>query len=332
MARPLRIQYPGAWYHVTCRGNERISIFRDDTDRRKFINLLEESAEDFGVEVHGFCLMSNHFHLLLKTPLANLNRFMQRFNTAYIVYFNWKHERVGHLYQGRYKAILVDADNYLLGLSRYIHLNPVRLKRWEEASLKEKFIFLKSYTWSSFPAYLGIREPSFLHLDMILGMVGGGKRKKEKRYRDFVLKGLREGVESPLLDKKASSVLGSEEFIEWVYDAFVRGKKEDKEFSKLGELVPIVTIEKIAIEVAKEFGVKQEDLLKRYSRTGEARPALIELCCRYAIKDKSLKEIARQLGLSSGGILRSRGRFQEKIKSDPKLRESFERVEKKLRQ
>lgn len=330
MARPLRIQYPGAWYHVTSRGNERVSIFRDDTDRRKFISILEESAEDYGVEVHGFCLMSNHFHLLLKTPLADLDRFMQRFNTAYIVYFNWKHERVGHLYQGRYKAILVDADNYLLGVSRYIHLNPVRLERWEKASLKDKFTFLKSYPWSSFPAYLGIREPSFLHLDMILGMVGGGKKRKEKRYREFVLKGLREEVENPLVGKKASSVLGNEEFVEWVYDTFVRGKKEDKEFSKLGELVPAVTVEKIATEVAKEFGVKRDELLKRYSRTRIARQVLIELCCRYAIKDRSLKEIARQLGLSSGGILRSRGRFQEKMKSDSKLQESFGKTEKRI--
>ena len=145
-----------------------------------------------------------------------------------------------------------------------------------------------------------------------------------------MLKGLREGVGNPLVDKKASSVLGGEEFVEWVYDTFVRGKKEEKEFSKLGELVPVISVEKIAIEAAKEFGVRQDELLKRYSRTGEARPALIELCCRYAIKDKSLKEIARQLGLSSGGILRSRGRFQEKMKSDPKLQESFERLEKRL--
>lgn len=132
MARPLRVQFPNAWYHVTSRGNERTSTFRDDHDRRKFLEILEESCRLFRVEVHCHVLMSNHFHFLLKTVLANLSRFMQRFNTSYTVYFNRRHHRSGHLFQGRYKAILVDADAYLLELSRYIHLNPIRLKKLKD--------------------------------------------------------------------------------------------------------------------------------------------------------------------------------------------------------
>ena len=118
MARPLRIEYPGAWYHVTCRGNERSTIYRDDKDKRRFLKALGESVEAFNVEVHCYTLMGNHFHFLLKTPGANLSRFMQRFNTAYITYYNLRHHRSGHLYQGRFKAILVEADEYLLELSR----------------------------------------------------------------------------------------------------------------------------------------------------------------------------------------------------------------------
>jgi len=126
MSRPLRIEYPGAWYHVACRGNRRARIFEDDKDRLRFLKALKESVEAFNVEMHGYVLLDNHFHFLLRTPEANLGRFMQRFNTAYITYYNLRHHKSGHLYQGRYKAILVEADEYLLELSRYIHLNPVR--------------------------------------------------------------------------------------------------------------------------------------------------------------------------------------------------------------
>ncbi|MCP4974995.1 MAG: transposase, partial [Maribacter sp.] len=129
MARPLRIEYPGAWYHFTCRGNERGLIFKDDTDRRVFLDMLKESLEKYKVFLHGYVLMGNHFHLNLHTPQGNLSRFAQRFNTAYTVYFNRRHRRMGHLYQGRYKAILVEKESYLLALSRYIHLNPVKIKK-----------------------------------------------------------------------------------------------------------------------------------------------------------------------------------------------------------
>ena len=138
MVRPLRIEYPNAWYHVTSRGVARSEIFRDDKDRKRFLKILEESVDAFNVEVHCYVLMSNHFHFLLKTPEGNLSRFMQRFNTAYTTYFNLRHRRSGHLYQGRYKAILVEADEYLLELSRYIHLNPVRLEKYRDSSLEEK--------------------------------------------------------------------------------------------------------------------------------------------------------------------------------------------------
>ena len=110
MTRPLRIEYPGTWYHVTSRGNERGEIFRDDKDRIRFLRALEESSERFKVEVHCYVLMSNHFHFLLRTREANLSRFMQRFNTAYTAYFNLRHHRAGHLYQGRFKAIVVEGN------------------------------------------------------------------------------------------------------------------------------------------------------------------------------------------------------------------------------
>jgi putative transposase len=128
MARPLRIQYGGAYYHVTCRGNDRRSIYRDDSDRELFLEKLKASLEIYDVALHAYVLMGNHFHLLVQTPKANRSEFMRHFNIAYTGAYNRRHKRVGHLYQGRYKAILVEGDIYLLELSRYLHLNPIRIK------------------------------------------------------------------------------------------------------------------------------------------------------------------------------------------------------------
>ena len=125
MARPQRIEYEGAVYHVTARGNDRRAIFRDDADREHFLRALAESVERFEVRLYLFCLMTNHFHLVVETPRANLGRFMHRLQTAHTVYFNRRHRRCGHLMQGRYGARLVEKDAYILRLSRYVHLNPV---------------------------------------------------------------------------------------------------------------------------------------------------------------------------------------------------------------
>jgi putative transposase len=126
MARPLRIEFPGAFYHVTSRGNERKAVFKSLRDREKFLSYLESATERYGAAIHVYCLMDNHYHLLLETPSGHLSKIMQHINGAYTTYFNTKRERPGHLFQGRYKAILVDADEYAKELSRYIHLNPVR--------------------------------------------------------------------------------------------------------------------------------------------------------------------------------------------------------------
>ena len=145
MARPLRIEYSGAWYHVTCRGNEKRNIFRDDADRDKLIEILSANLKLYRIELHSYVLMQNHFHLLRMTPEANLRNFMQRFNTTYTAYFNRRHRRSGHLFQGRYKAILIEKDEYLVGLSRYIHLNPVRIKKYSQLEIEKKRKILKGY-------------------------------------------------------------------------------------------------------------------------------------------------------------------------------------------
>ncbi|MFQ6673753.1 MAG: transposase, partial [Fidelibacterota bacterium] len=128
MARPLRIEYPGAYYHVMNRGNAGENIFPGRDDKEKFLEYLAKAAEQYGIVVHTYCLMSNHYHLLMETPEANLSSAIQWLNVSYAVSYNRKHRRKGHLFGGRFKALLVDAEEYLTHLSRYIHLNPVRAK------------------------------------------------------------------------------------------------------------------------------------------------------------------------------------------------------------
>ena len=157
MARPLRIQFENAYYHLTCRGNARQAIFANDTDYAAFLDLLERSGDIYQVDIFAYVLMTNHFHLLVKTPLANLQEFMRHFNISYTSYFNRTHHKTGHLYQGRYKSFLIDADSYLQEVSRYIHLNPVRVKEKTKLTVDEKKRYLKQYRWSSYPGYLSPR-------------------------------------------------------------------------------------------------------------------------------------------------------------------------------
>jgi REP element-mobilizing transposase RayT len=152
MARKLRVHFPGAIYHVTLRGVGRCSIFMDDRDRERFLNRLAAGVELDGVRIYMFCLMSNHAHLLVETPKANLDRFMHRVETGYSVFFNLRHGRSGHLTQGRYGAKLVEGDEYLLKLSRYLHQDPVCTKRLEKLPLKERVALLRGYAWSSYGA------------------------------------------------------------------------------------------------------------------------------------------------------------------------------------
>jgi len=196
MARPLRIQYPGAVYHVMCRGNERREIFRGDDDRRAFLDFLVNSLGTYSVILHAYVLMTDHFHLLVETPLGNLAEFMRHFNITYTGYFNRQHKRVGHLYQGRYKSVLVEKENYLSMVSRYIHLNPVRIKSLESNSGREKLAILSRYPWSSLSGYFdGERRQSMVDYSLVLADFGGENEKGRKGYQRQILLDLTDGLD-----------------------------------------------------------------------------------------------------------------------------------------
>ena len=210
VARPLRISYPHALYHVTCRGNDRRAIFKDDADRSLFLEKLKLSVEIYAAKLHAYVLMSNHFHLIVQTPRANLSEFMRHFNIAYTAAYNRRHKRVGHLYQGRFKAIVVEKDSYLLELSRYVHLNPVRINPHKEKGFQEQLRLLEKYSWSSLTDYLASkpRHP-WVSYEEVLEQVEGSRR----RYREFIEEGIKRGFDTPWENLKGQVVLGKEEFV-----------------------------------------------------------------------------------------------------------------------
>ena len=191
MARQLRVEYPGAIYHVTIRSNGKESLFKTDGDRKYLLARIGEAADRYQARVYLFCLMSNHFHLVVETPRGNLNRFMHSILTGYGVYFNWLHSRHGHVTQGRYGARLVSGDEYLLKLSRYVHLNPVKVAVTAGKPKAEKIAYLRAYPWSSYPAYIGNGQRNeFVDYEPMLSLMECGKKRRAAKYRAYVEAGL----------------------------------------------------------------------------------------------------------------------------------------------
>jgi len=204
MARPLRIEYPGAFYHVTSRGNERKEIFKSAADREQFLFYLASACARYGAIIHAYCLMTNHYHLMIETPFGNLSLIMKYINSSYATYFNIKRKRAGHLLQGRYKSILIEADSYVAELSRYMHLNPVRARMVK---------FPEDYIWSSYCFYIEGSEPSWLTTRFILGYFGTEGSESRRNYRLFVNDKVAGEYPSPLMGVVGSTILGSDDFV-----------------------------------------------------------------------------------------------------------------------
>ena len=204
MSRPLRIEYPGALYHITSRGNAGNKIFEDDNDRKDFFKIIGFVITRFHWVCHAYCFMDNHYHLIIETPEGNLSKGMRQLNGIYTQKYNWRHKKTGHLLQGRYKAILIERDSYLLELCRYVVLNPVR------AHMREK---PEDWKWSSYLSTMGITGvPEYLTVDWILGQFGNSRKRAQKLYRIFVMEGITK--EAPWKNLKGQIFLGEKEFIE----------------------------------------------------------------------------------------------------------------------
>ena len=265
MARQLRVEYAGAFYHITSRGNERKRIFWADEDREEFKGILQRTKERYGYLLHAYVLMDNHYHLLMETPHANIKQAMQNINTSYTVYANRKHGRAGHLFQGRYKAFIVDKENYLLELSRYIHLNPVK------AGMVEK---PEDYLWSSYRDYIyGDRKGALSEVDDTLFLFSRRRAVAALRYREFVNAGI--GKESPIKEA-VGSILGGEEFRKRIFK-YVKHNADRAEIPDIKKIEKRHAISEIVKHVAGHYGVAVDSLLRRKKATEKQRKTKIKV-------------------------------------------------------
>ncbi len=213
MARPIRVEYDGAVYHVMARGNEQRAIYYDDVDRRMFLGMLAQTCEQFGLVVHAYCLMPNHYHLVVQTPRANLSQAVGWLQVTYSVRFNRRHQRSGHLFQGRFKAHVVEADAYARRLVLYVHVNPVHPEGKQRPIVSRRRQFLDDFIWSSHKAYSGRCGPKdvppWLSLEW-LSYFGRTRHGAHQKYRRQITDHLRQGAPDLFDAAQGGLVLGSE--------------------------------------------------------------------------------------------------------------------------
>ena len=295
-----------------------------DGDRVRFLALLEGSLKTYQVVLHAYVMMTNHFHLLIQTKKANCAEFMRHFNICYTGWFNWRHQRCGNLYQGRYQAFLVDADSYLLEVSRYLHLNPVRVKAMESKGYREQWLCAHGYRWSSLPGYTDAkRRDRFVEYDLLVSMAGS-----RREYRNFVIDGLKRGLENPLKHVQGGVILGDEDFVTRVKQYIKRTSlREQPAFRELqnsslesAQLLKIIT---------HACGI-DEGLLGARHRHGAMRGMVAELLYRYC--EITQAQIGRLLGgIDYISVHMLRKRLQARLKTDKKLSAQFQKLEEKIK-
>jgi len=315
MARGLRIQFPGAFYHIITRGNEKRPIFIDDSDRKKYLEIIGNYKRDFGFYLYCYTLMTNHNHLLIETPMGNISRIMLCVNTNYAVYFNRRHNRVGHLFQGRYKSIVVDKEAYLLRLLRYIHLNPVRAKMVRSP---------KEYKWSSHRVYISGKDTSgLIDTEPVLGRFGNTKEMQITAYRDFVESEI--GSEHPGFEVKEGQFLGDDDFINNVKKNRIRDITENKEI-----LQRSMTFDEILSGVARFYKTEESEI--RYSR-GHKSVLLRYITIWFARKwtNMTLKDIGECFGgMPHSGVFFGIKRVEREMCTNKEFAKNIQRLAKVL--
>jgi REP-associated tyrosine transposase len=338
MARPLRIAWEGAWYHITARGNERGLLFLDDEDRRHLLGLLGRMSDRYHILLHVYTLMDTHYHLVLETPEANLSAGMHWLNSGYGGWFNRRHRRTGHLLEGRFKGIIVEPPRWGLELSRYVHLNPIRIRPFaldkqarrrnrlglgHEEDLEmwnARIDCLRDYPWSSYRAYIGLEKaPEWLHCETVLSWVGGPKENCEATYQRYVEEAAREGLpQTPWKQLEAQVVLGSAEFRQSL-QRYLRG--DPKEQPSLRALRTLPDFAQVVRIVESIKGEPWQDFSDRHGDWG--RNLALTLAFRYG----GLR--LKQLGALAGGldyvtVSGAIHRFEEKMETDQHLAEIFQ--------
>lgn len=309
MPRPLRIEYENACYHVMNRGRARQKIFHGENYFEAFLAGLSEAHQRFGIQIQSYCLMDNHYHLLVKTPEANLGRAMRHINGVYTQRHNRLKKTDGSLFRGRYKAICVEEDSYQLQLSRYIHQNPLQAKMVKN---------IEDYPWSSYPYYVNKQKPpEWLYQQEIYQQLHV-KTKWREKYRAFVELGVDEEITRFYSKGNTVPYLGSETFRDWAY---AQRTTEETSLSKQTIQLFRPTIEDIVAQVAKTFKVSETSILKSLrGRVQNNIPRWVALYLSQNIGGKKLNEIARTFGLKrTGSIPTAVAKLKALMKEDLKL-------------
>ncbi len=308
MARPLRIEFEGAAYHVTARGNERRNIFFSKTDYVKFLQYLSEAKKKFNINLHCYVLMSNHYHLLIETPNANLSRAMHYINGSYTTYINIKRQRNGHLFQGRYKSILVEKNNYLLELSRYIHLNPVR------ANMVEK---PEDYPHSSYSLYISRNKNDTVSKSLILNLVTRHNGNERKEYKRFVESAIGVELDNPMNDVYGGTVLGGVRFIKETLRTIREDYHRKDEISNRKALRAGYEIDEVVGAVTDHFKQSRKNIVE----SSEKRNLAI-----YLVKERT-GATNREIGEYFGGLTHSAiAKIHRKIMNDRKKNRKLRRT------
>jgi putative transposase len=318
MSRPLRIEYPGAWYHVMNRGRRKEDIFLQIEDHEAFIQVVRDTAEIWNLKVAAYCLMPNHYHLLVQTPDGNISRCMRHINGLYTQRFNRAHHKDGPLFRGRYKAVLVEGDSHLLEVMRYIHRNPLR------AGIVEQ---LADYLWSSHHGYLSwAKKWNWLHKDVLLNMLSAIKSRRRAAYTDFVSQLEPEEIECFYSMKKLPSILGSDDFKEWVKEKF-----RHLELQEIPEArILAVTPEKVISLVCSHFKVNEKQLMAtRRGQENLPRDIAIYLARRHS--RRTLAEIGNSFGIDNYSTVSSAVERIKAKKSSRALRRHLDQIESRLK-
>lgn len=319
MARPLRIEYTGAWYHVMNRGRHGEKIFADSEDFKAFIALLRETSEMFALRIAAFCLMSNHYHILVQTPAGNLSRAMRHINGVYTQRYNRRLGIDGQLFRGRYKSVLVEEDSYLLELLRYIHRNPVRAQMCSNVD---------DYPWSSHKGYISSAEKwNWLYKDFLLNMFTPKKQKARRQYKEFVYCEDSDQITDFFSKKKLSSFFGSQDFIDWV-KATYHQLQGHKEIPQSRQLAP--TISQIKALVCQSYEIEEQELTQ--SKRGQANePRNVAVYLARKKCGLRLEGIGREFGLVSYSSVSSIVTRTEKLLSqNQELSDRVDRISLRL--
>jgi putative transposase len=311
MRRPLRISYPGAWYHVMNRGLGFKILYDNNKHREMFLDLLSETYEQFELEIHGYCLMDNHYHLLARTPLGNLSRAMRHINGVYTQRYNRTKKMDGPLFRGRYKAILIEGDNYLLQVSRYIHLNPLGAR---------KITNLEEYRWSSYNNYISIEaSPPWLKTEKILSIISS--QNQIDGYQKFVIDGMDEETQAFYSKKNIPVYLGKREFknrrLRELSPKQIQASITD--YRLLGALSSLNNIIKYCGQYFN-CDIKEFHCINR-GRDNTVRDLAMYACRKWT--HATLAEIGKMFGVSTNGVTNAIYRIKDKINKDKEVKKLF---------